>query len=361
MPNIYQDLSIHALTLLDKLAVDPARRIYNLSLPHFALLLSCYQDQFIVIEDTDEAAGALYNDFLFFRQLLRGGNRNVSLFPPASSPELIGKRASVLLESIAKKNLGIITSAGACATGFSLSGIRDKVFTISKGLSLEREKLKSVLAGLGYNSVSVVVGKGEYSHREWILDIYPSTEEMPVRVEFWGDEIEMIRSFDIETQRSVRETPELAILPASEDSPASTLIDELAQHTNPGVFVSESTNTRKGTYPIFLRNTGCVPFFVSHMPFAGEGVDATELSIKGMGILSEERKELGDIPAALKKAGSNTLIVLSSEAQADRLKNILFEGGEIVPVIKSKDLESYEGGSCITMGVLSAGIRMQDF
>src|SRR5208282_503067 len=112
LANLYQHLTTHALKLLDNLAVDPVRRIYNLSLPHLALLLSCYQNRFIAIEDTDETARTLYNDLLFFGQFIQAGSCNISLFPPASNPELVGKRASVLLESISKKNPGIVTSAG---------------------------------------------------------------------------------------------------------------------------------------------------------------------------------------------------------------------------------------------------------
>lgn len=354
-------MTTHALKVLGNLEVAPVRRIYNLSLPHFALLLSCYDSPFIAVEDSDEAAAALYNDLLFFGRLTGGGSRPISLFPPASSPELAGRRASVVLESGSKKDSGIITSPEACPTGFPLSLAGDKVFTISKGLSVERNSLRSVLAGLGYKDVSVVLEKGEYSQREWIIDIYPTTEDMPVRVEFFGDEIEVIRNFDIETQRSVRELHELAVFPASEAPPGSTIIDDLIPGLNPGVFISEGTGSKIGSPPVFYRNSGCVPVFISHMPFTGDGADAMEHSVKGLGILPEERKGLGGIPEAIKKAGSNTLIVLSSEAQADRLKDILFEGGVIAPVIKPGDLKSYEGNICIIIGALSSGIRLQDF
>jgi transcription-repair coupling factor (superfamily II helicase) len=55
---------------------------------------------------------------------------------------------------------------------------------------------------LGYRQADIVVGKGEYSRRGWITDIYPSTADDPCRIEFFGDEIEHIRIFDIESQRS---------------------------------------------------------------------------------------------------------------------------------------------------------------
>ena len=58
---------------------------------------------------------------------------------------------------------------------------------------------------------------GQFAVRGGILDIYPLTEEMPVRIELWGDEIDSIRSFDVESQRSVENLEEIEIYPASEN------------------------------------------------------------------------------------------------------------------------------------------------
>ncbi len=217
MPGLFQHLKNHITELLRQVKAGPDRRIYNISVPHFALLLIFRTAPFIVIEDSIESAEALYNDILFFRQLIPGIDRTIKYFPPASSPELIGKRASVLLAGCTQGNIGIITSPEACATGFSLPIIKNAVFTIKKGLSIERDTLNDMLSGLGYKKVSVVVEKGEYSQREWIFDIYPTTEDIPLRVEFFGDEIEVMRCFDIETQRSIREVEDLTIFPARED------------------------------------------------------------------------------------------------------------------------------------------------
>src|SRR5208283_2035135 len=200
MPILYQHLINHITKLLQQVKAGPGARIYNLSIPHFALLLLFETNPFIVIEDSTESAEALYNDLLFFRQLVPGNGRTIRYFPPASSPELIGKRASVLLEVSTQNNIGIVASPEAFRTGFSSSLIKDAVITVRRGLSIERDTLNKMLSGLGYKNVSVVVEKGEYSQREWIFDIYPTTEDIPLRVEFFGDEIEVMRCFDIETQ-----------------------------------------------------------------------------------------------------------------------------------------------------------------
>ena len=58
---------------------------------------------------------------------------------------------------------------------------------------------------------------GQYSIRGGILDIFPLTEENPWRVELWGDEIDSIRSFDVESQRSIENLEEITIYPATEE------------------------------------------------------------------------------------------------------------------------------------------------
>ncbi|MBF0505338.1 MAG: DEAD/DEAH box helicase, partial [Nitrospirae bacterium] len=373
MPNLHQNLIQHASKLLKNLTESSEGRLYNCSVAHFALLLLCHTGPFVVIEGSPESARALYNDLLSFMRLFPGIDRTISLFPPASGPESIGRRASVVLAASTQGNIGIVTSPEAVGTGFTFSAIRDSVITLRRGVSIGRDTLNAMLVRLGYKKSSVVVEKGEYSQREWLFDIYPATcqatggpptatdfggdgEDMPVRIEFFGDQIEMIRAFDIETQRSVREVQGLSILPASEDDPGGTIIHELAAVENPEVFLIEGA-LQPDQLPAL---PACRLYTVSHLPFSGEGIDAMEQSVKGMGILTEERKELSDIPSAIKSAGSNILMVLPSRAQAERLKDILFDGGVIAPILSNKDLESYEGGVSIITGTLSSGVRIQN-
>ena len=78
------------------------------------------------------------------------------------------------------------------------------------------EELKKTLVSLGYERMGQVEGEGQFAIRGGILDIFPLTEETPVRVELWGDEVDSIRSFDVESQRSIENLEELVIYPATE-------------------------------------------------------------------------------------------------------------------------------------------------
>lgn len=68
---------------------------------------------------------------------------------------------------------------------------------------LDLDKIRKELVRLGYESTFQVESTGQFSVRGGILDIYPLTEQNPIRIELWGDEIDSIRSFDAESQRSI--------------------------------------------------------------------------------------------------------------------------------------------------------------
>ena len=72
------------------------------------------------------------------------------------------------------------------------------------------------LVALGYERMGQVEGEGQFAIRGGILDVFPLTEETPVRVELWGDEVDSIRSFDVESQRSIENMTEITIYPAVE-------------------------------------------------------------------------------------------------------------------------------------------------
>ena len=88
---------------------------------------------------------------------------------------------------------------------------------LSPGDVLDFTKFQERLVSLGYERESQIEGPGQFAVRGGILDIYPLTEELPVRIELWGDEIDSLRSFDVESQRSVENLQEITIYPASEN------------------------------------------------------------------------------------------------------------------------------------------------
>ncbi|MFQ5736317.1 MAG: transcription-repair coupling factor [Thermodesulfobacteriota bacterium] len=91
-----------------------------------------------------------------------------------------------------------------------------KVLRLCKGGEYPRDELLLALHEAGYARMSMVEERGEMSVRGGILDIFPPMRETPLRIEFFGDEVESIRGFDVSTQRSAAEEEEVLILPAGE-------------------------------------------------------------------------------------------------------------------------------------------------
>ncbi len=356
MPDgIFYFIQRHIRDLNERLSHNKKKRIYNISIPHLALLLSFSEKPFIAVEDSEESATRLYNDISFFLSLACSSS-TVYYFPPPSRPESVGQRVRALYRmqnaGYKREMSSIITSFDACQTGFSLSEIGSKALLIKKGIEIERKGLEQWLISNGYKGVSVVVEKGEFSQRGWIFDIYPTTEEYPVRLEFFGDEVELIRTFDIETQRSIRQIQELDLFPAEEGDAKYNLLEDLTGLMDFDLFSCENRHDFS-----FLQKS----ILISHLPFITEGVDSGEITIKGLGILPEERKGIEYIADAIRRLSARHIIfVARSNAQAERIKEILQDGGIIAPIVNGGELLNYYGRFCITTGNLSSGLNLHD-
>ena len=95
--------------------------------------------------------------------------------------------------------------------------IRLERISLSGGDAVELTEFEERLSALGYERESQIEGPGQFAVRGGILDVFPLTEELPVRIELWGDEIDSIRSFDVESQRSIENLETVTIYPASEN------------------------------------------------------------------------------------------------------------------------------------------------
>ena len=89
-------------------------------------------------------------------------------------------------------------------------------FQFRQGQRLDEAALRSQLTLAGYQHVSQVVSPGEYAVRGGLIDLYPMGSPMPYRVDLFDDEIDSIRGFDPDTQRSLYPVPEVRLLPGRE-------------------------------------------------------------------------------------------------------------------------------------------------
>src|SRR5271166_47842 len=132
-------------------------------------------------------------------------------------PELQEARATALWKIATGAASVVITPVAATAMRLRDAGFySDLARIVRRGEMIDPERLIEHLRIVGYNQVDVVEMPGEFAHRGGLLDVYPPEVERPVRIEFFGDEVESLRKFDPSTQRSAAITEEVVLLPLTE-------------------------------------------------------------------------------------------------------------------------------------------------
>ncbi|BBF44770.1 transcription-repair coupling factor [Lachnospiraceae bacterium KM106-2] len=130
---------------------------------------------------------------------------------------IVRDRLKILKRIIEQKPTTIITTIDAGMDQIlPLEFIRQRVISIRAEQTLDLEWLKAEMIYLGYERCAQVETPGQFAIRGGIIDIFPLTEEVPYRVELWDEEVDTIRSFDVESQRSIEQIEELLIYPAAE-------------------------------------------------------------------------------------------------------------------------------------------------
>jgi len=135
--------------------------------------------------------------------------------------QLAGERLRCIQKIIAaqdnKTNITVITTIDGCVDMLMpLQRYRDNIIHLKNSDIIDTEKLISKLVGIGYTRVPMIDGQGQFAVRGGIIDIFSYTDETPVRIELWDDEIDSIRFFDVESQRSVEKIQTYDVFPATE-------------------------------------------------------------------------------------------------------------------------------------------------
>ena len=173
----------------------------------------------LIITFSEQRARQLREEYAFY-------DRNVVLFPPKDlifyqadlrSNEIERERLSCLRRLLEGRPTTAVTTFSALMTPIvPLSVLRESVLVLEKHGVIERAALAARLVQMGYEKTAQVQEPGQFAVRGDIVDIYDLTEDNPVRVELWDDEIDSIRTFDPESQRSLEQQETVRIYPAAE-------------------------------------------------------------------------------------------------------------------------------------------------
>lgn len=186
---------------------------------HIAYGLGESFDYRLIITYNDRKAKEIFEDYKLY-------NRNVYYYPAKDvifyhadihGNTIVKERIQVLKKLWEKEPCTIVATVNAVMDCIlPLEFLEKSTVTLKTGNEIDLAVFKKHLTALGYEHCGQVEAPGQFAVRGGILDIFPLTEEVPVRVELWGDEIDSIRSFDVQSQRSIENLEEIKIYPASE-------------------------------------------------------------------------------------------------------------------------------------------------
>lgn len=186
---------------------------------HLTNLLGEEKKYRVIITYSEDRAKELMETYRFFDSSVYYYPAKDILFASADvkGNAIALKRLEILKQMLEGKPATIVTTIdGGLDSLTRLELLKKNVINISIEQELNLDFIAKKLVDLGYDKVSLVEEVGQFSVRGGIFDIYPIGEECPYRIEMWGDEIDTIRSFDVESQRSIEQIDELSIYPAQE-------------------------------------------------------------------------------------------------------------------------------------------------
>ncbi|MBW4005101.1 transcription-repair coupling factor [Neisseria meningitidis] len=220
-----------------------------------------------------------------------------------------------------------------------------RTFWLKTGQTLDIGRLKSDLVDAGYNHVSHVVAAGEFAVRGGIVDLFPMGSEMPYRIDLFDDEIDSIKTFDTDTQRTISPVSEIRLLPAHEfptDSEAQKIFcsrfrEEVDGNPNDAAVYKAVSNGHFGAgveyyLPLFFENE-----LETLFDYIGE--DALFVSLGD--VHAEANRFWSDVKSRYAMAqGDETYppllpqhLYLSADVFAGRLKNY----GQVLPDVSGKE------------------------
>ena len=177
----------------------------------------------VIAFSTEEKAKKAYEEYRLFTDsvCLYPARDLLFYYADIKGKALTDQRMQVLRILIEKEEgtpVTVITTMDAFLDGLPHPAeILKERICVSAGDAIDLTEFETRLASMGYERESQIERPGQFAVRGGILDVFPLTEELPVRIELWGDEIDSIRSFDVESQRSVENLSAVTIYPASED------------------------------------------------------------------------------------------------------------------------------------------------
>ncbi len=187
-----------------------------------ATLCKALHQKAFLIAPSDETAAKLHADLsqLNINSLIYNSREFSPSASLSRSHEYEHSRITTL-SKILERDFEVVVMSAEAAVSRTVPPalLADNYFSLKCGEEIDINSLRSKLVQLGYSFADTVDGKGQFSVRGGIVDIFPSNLEEPVRLDFWGDEIDTITCFDTDSQRRTETIDSVTVAPARENIP----------------------------------------------------------------------------------------------------------------------------------------------
>ena len=309
----------------------------------------------VVVTHSDVDAKNLYEDLSFY-------TTDVFYFPvrevvfynvDAISGDLRWARLKVIKEILQNERKKIIvTSIDALTSLYTPKEYYLRYSMIIKtGDDIDLKEISKSLLQCGYERVEVVEGKGEFSFRGGILDVFPPTSAYPYRVELFGDEVDSIRAFNTESQRSIEKVEEFSIFPSKEvivdDECRSRAVQNINEELKK-VIANVSKENKESVEKIkgivgknieLLNNTYYFETIDSYLPFFYEKLDSFFDYLQGYTFVVDDfKRSSGKMESIYYEFNENYMSFLQRGDILPSQNSLLLNKGELESKLENSSL-----------------------
>ena len=309
----------------------------------------------VVVTHSDVDAKNLYEDLSFY-------TTDVFYFPvrevvfynvDAISGDLRWARLKVIKEILQNERKKIIvTSIDAITSLYTPKEYYLRYSMIIKtGDDIDLKEISKSLLQCGYERVEVVEGKGEFSFRGGILDVFPPTSAYPYRVELFGDEVDSIRTFNTESQRSIEKVEEFSIFPSKEvivdDECRSRAVQNINEELKK-VIANVSKENKESVEKIkgivgknieLLNNTYYFETIDSYLPFFYEKLDSFFDYLQGYTFVVDDfKRSSGKMESIYYEFNENYMSFLQRGDILPSQNSLLLNKGELESKLENSSL-----------------------
>lgn len=273
-------------------------------------------------------------------------------------PENEAGRCAVLQAALSGENAIYLTTPSVLLSQtIAPKTFKSNSFSLRKGMTISLEDLTNSLVALDYDNEIEVHIPGEFSRRGGIVDLYSPLYEAPVRIEFWGNEIDSIRYFAPDTQRSYKEADEIKVVPRGtaligDEKLNVTPIRDFFKKEICTVFVNEDLFSGKLMHYFdeeavqqweAMRKTFSSPIHLKVGPEENSGANSNSFRFDALTLeanFSQYLPELGETAAVWQwqqlrdtvrrwhSSGYTVVACCNENGEADRFRQLLSEHGE---------------------------------